>query len=117
MTLIFDVYRGLRSIIMKMVYTHENYFIVSNVKNIIDAQGIKTFVKNEFSQSAVGELSATDSWPEIWVFDDANFDNAVAIIATLQVDSKAVDWTCENCLEKNSSAFELCWSCQHELPE
>jgi len=99
---------------MKMVYTHENYFIVSNVKNIIEAQNIGVFVKNEFSQSAVGELSATDAWPEIWIFDDADFDNVATIIAASQAELKAVDWTCGNCSEKNSSSFELCWNCQHD---
>ncbi|MBU2115180.1 MAG: DUF2007 domain-containing protein, partial [Gammaproteobacteria bacterium] len=43
---------------MKKIYTHDNAFIVHNVKNLVEAQGIEVFLKNEFAQGAVGEVSA-----------------------------------------------------------
>ena len=55
---------------MKLVYTNENPFLVSNAKNLIEAEGIGTFLKNEFAQGAVGETSAFDAWPEVWIFSD-----------------------------------------------
>ena len=94
-----------------MVYTNENHFIVNNIKNLIDAQGITTFIKNEFAQGAIGELSAFDSWPEIWVFDDSDFDRAIEIVKSSQGDKKAADWICNNCSEKNDPSFEICWNC------
>lgn len=97
---------------MKMVYTHENFFIVSNIHNILEAQDINTFIKNEFSQSAVGEISAFDAWPEIWIFDDADFTKANAIITASLTEPKKPDWVCKNCSEDNSPSFELCWNCQ-----
>ena len=97
---------------MKMVYTNENQFLTNNVKNIVEAQGIKVFIKNEFSQGAVGEISAFDSWPEVWVYDDLEFERAVEIVESSQRDSKAEDWTCHHCTEKNDPSFEICWNCQ-----
>lgn len=97
---------------MKMIYTNENHFLANNVKNLIEAQGISTFIKNEFAQGAIGEISAFDSWPEVWVFDDADFDRATEIMKLSQNNSKADDWVCNNCNEKNDPSFEICWNCQ-----
>jgi hypothetical protein len=97
---------------MKMVYTNENNLLVNNVKNLIEANEIDTFVKNEFAQGAVGEISAIDSWPELWIFADADFDRAVEIVKSSQSNSKAVDWVCKSCSETNDPSFEICWHCQ-----
>jgi len=101
---------------MKMVYTNENHFITNNVKNLIEAQGINTFIKNEFSQGAVGEISAFDSWPEIWVFDDSDFERADEIAKLSQNSGSNVDWVCINCSETNDPSFEICWNCQSGNP-
>ncbi|PKG80692.1 hypothetical protein CXF85_21480 [Colwellia sp. 75C3] len=97
---------------MKMFYSNESHFLVNNVKNIIEAQDIKVFIKNEFAQGAIGEISAFDSWPELWVFDDSDFDHAVEIVKSSQAVIQAVDWTCKNCSETNDASFEICWNCQ-----
>jgi len=97
---------------MKMVYTSENHFIVNNVKNLIEAQGISTFIKNEFLHGAVGELSSFDSWPEIWIFEESDFERADEIVKSIQSSDLNVDWVCNNCAEKNDPSFEICWNCQ-----
>ena len=100
--------------IMKLVYSNENLFLVHNVKNLIEAQAINTFLKNEFAQGAVGELSAFDSWPEVWIINDSDFDRAVEIVKLSQSSNNAADWICKNCSEKNDPSFEICWNCQRE---
>lgn len=101
---------------MKLVYTHENHFIVGNIKNLIEAQDISVFIKNEFSQGAMGETSAFDCWPEIWVFDDHALEAATAIVKQSQQSTNAADWVCTHCNEKNDPAFEVCWNCNNEAP-
>ena len=98
---------------MKMVYTSENQFLVNNAKNLIEAQGIGTFLKNEFAQGAVGETSAFDAWPEVWVFSDADYEQALNIIEASFSGNNAVEWVCTQCAEKNDASFEICWNCQH----
>lgn len=101
---------------MKMIYTNESHFLVNNVKNLLEAQQINTFIKNEFAQGAMGEISAFDAWPEVWVFEDADFERAVEIAESAQHNDSAVDWVCPTCSEKNDPAFEICWHCQNENP-
>jgi len=99
---------------MKVIYTNENSFLVNNIKNIVEAQKIPVFVKNEYAQGAVGEISAFDSWPELWVTNDSDFDRAMEVVKLSQKNKETVEWTCENCSETNDSSFEICWKCQHE---
>jgi hypothetical protein len=100
---------------MKLVYTNESSLLVSNVKNIIEAQEIAVFVKNEYAQGAVGEISAFDTWPEIWVANDSDFDRVMEIVnASQEGSTNAVDWTCIKCAEENDASFEICWKCQSE---
>ena len=98
--------------IMKMLYSNENMFLVNNVKNIIESNDISTFIKNEFAQGAIGEVSAIDSWPELWVHDDTDFEQAVEILESSQKNIKGEDWACKNCSETNDPSFEICWNCQ-----
>ena len=97
-----------------MVYSNESLFLVNNVKNLIDAQGISSFIKNEFSQGAIGEISAFDAWPEVWITDDADFERAIKIINESQSSDKGEDWICQQCSEQNAPSFEVCWSCGFE---
>ena len=99
---------------MKMVYCNENHFLVNNVKNLIEAQEISTFIKNEFAQGAGGEISAFDTWPEVWVVNDSDFDRATEILKSSQNSPKGEDWTCKSCSEKNDYSFDMCWNCQTE---
>jgi hypothetical protein len=99
---------------MKMLFTNESSLLVNNVKNLIEAQAIKVFIKNEYAQGAVGGISAFDAWPELWVVNEVDFDHAMDIVSISQKDNDSIDWHCTHCKESNDSSFELCWNCQHE---
>ena len=99
---------------MKLVYSNENLFLVNNAKNLIDRQEIATFIKNEFSQGAVGEISAFDAWPELWISNDEDFNQAMEILKLSHSNEKGEDWICHNCSEENDPSFDICWNCQNE---
>ena len=99
---------------MKMVYTNENRFIVANAKNILESHGFKITVKNEYASSAVGEVSAFDSWVELWVLNDTDYDQACDVLENALSSESASPWICKNCNEENDSSFELCWNCSGE---
>jgi len=99
---------------MKMLYSNENNFLVNNIKNIIESHDINTFIKNEFSQGAIGEISAIDSWPELWVTDEDDFERAIEILESLHNSIKGDNWVCNHCSETNNPSFEICWNCQSD---
>lgn len=96
---------------MKLVYTHQNSILVGNAKALLEQARIKVEMKNEFASGAIGELSAIDSWPEIWV-SNLDEERAQIIIARLQDTGPREEWLCEACNETNDAAFEVCWQCQ-----
>ena len=99
---------------MKMVYTNENRFLVGNAKNILELQGIDVTLKNEFASGAIGEVSAFDAWVEVWVLNDADYEDACSIIESSLSKEGDDEWVCTSCKEKNDASFETCWNCQSE---
>ncbi|WGO99052.1 DUF2007 domain-containing protein [Saccharophagus degradans] len=96
---------------MKLVYTHQNGILVGSVKALLEQASIKVEMKNEYASGAVGELSAIDSWPEIWV-SNLDEERAKIIVARLQDNTPREEWVCAACSESNDAAFEVCWQCQ-----
>jgi hypothetical protein len=101
---------------MKLIYTNENRFIVSNIRNIIQNSGIETQLKNEYIAGAAGDLAPLDTWLEIWVKEDKDYNKAIKIIKDLKQTDNELDWVCDECHELNHAAFEICWQCQAERP-
>jgi putative signal transducing protein len=100
---------------MKLLYTHENRFLVSNVQNLVQNAHITIMLKNEFAGGAAGDLVPHETWLEIWV-NDEDFDTATAVISSSFSKQNDIDWTCVKCNEINDASFDFCWSCQSEAP-
>lgn len=110
---------------MKLIYTHANAILVQNAKNIVMNEGIDITIKNEFLGGGLGELSAVDSWLELWVVNTEDYERATLALACLNEEAgeqakgnnevaEQADWTCSNCKEKNYPSFGVCWNCQHK---
>ena len=96
---------------MKKLFTHENRIIVYNLKNVLQGEGINTVIVNEYAGGGVGDLPAFDTWPELWVEDEAQLARAEAIVDKIIRGEPAHDWFCQGCGEKNDGAFQSCWNC------
>ena len=99
---------------MKLVYTNENRLIVSNARNIVAEAGIEVTLKNEFAAGGLGELSAFDTWLQLWVVNDSDYQRACQLIATSLSKAGSTEWICGNCQEHNDPSFETCWKCQSD---
>jgi len=103
---------------MRKVYSCQNLIELSPFKFALEAKGIKFLLKNEFSQGAVGELPLNESWPQIWVIEEQDFEAAQHICQQVEAELKQSeqDWICSHCQETNASSFEYCWQCQTLKP-
>ena len=97
---------------MKLIYTNENNFLVSNARNILENENIDVLLKNEFMSGGAGDLSPFDTWQELWV-EEKDYTKAKKLL-TLNETSASTDWSCPACGEANSASFEICWNCQKE---
>lgn len=95
-----------------LIYTHPLLYQVVNVQNLLKLRHIETTLRNEFSAGGTGDLSANETWAELWLVDERDAPLATTIIDEMNAVSDE-DWFCSRCGEKNGGAFELCWQCEH----
>ena len=100
---------------MKLIYTHENRFIVFNARNLLARDNIDAHLKNEFIAGAAGDLSPFDTWLELWV-EDEFYNKAKKLLLPLTEESSTTEWTCPACGEANGASFEICWNCEKDRP-
>ena len=98
---------------MKKVFTHENRMIVFNMKNLMQGEGIDSFVINEFASGGAGDLATFDTWPELWIEDDARVEQAEQVLQDVFSAGETGSWICQGCQESNEAAFRICWNCGH----
>jgi hypothetical protein len=99
---------------MKLIYTHENRIMALNIKNVLINHGFDVTLNNEFASSASGGLAPFDTWPEVWLLKDDDFDNAKKIIESISYNSIQAAWECKKCQEENDESFDYCWKCHEE---
>ena len=99
---------------MKLIYTHENRIMALNIRNVLINHGFDVALYNEFASSASGGLAPFDTWPEVWLLKDDDFDNAKKIIESISYNSIQAAWECKKCQEENDESFDYCWKCHEE---
>lgn len=85
-----------------------------NIRNVLINHGFDVALNNEFASSASGGLAPFDTWPEVWLLKDDDFDNANKIIESISYNSIQAAWECKKCQEENDESFDYCWKCHEE---
>ncbi len=99
---------------MKLVFTHPSPVIVAQARNELERAGIECVLRNEYAAGAVGELAPIETWAELWVLRDHQWQAAKTIVEEMQTPVDGADWTCQACGNGNPSNFDYCWSCAGE---
>jgi hypothetical protein len=95
---------------MKLVYTAPNSLMVDHLKLVLDSAGIDAVVEHRHLSSASGMVPAQETWPELWVLDDAEEPRARALIAWAAGDERQ-QHPCLACGELLAEPFSTCWRC------
>ena len=103
---------GLDELVIK-IYTCENNLSMNHLKNILENNGIACLIRNESLGSTAGELPPIVAWPELWINNASQEDEAKRLISdhTSEPDESLEDWLCEQCGETNEAQFGMCWNC------
>lgn len=102
---------------LRQVYSTLNLAEAYLVRDRLAAAGIRTFVFNEHSAGALGELPYTESWPQVWIYQDLHYERARRLLAEYETQGATGEGTrqCAGCGEQSPASFELCWRCGHDL--
>ena len=96
---------------MKKLTTSESLITINHYKNLLTAEGIPAEIRNEHLGSIVGEMPFVETWPELWVINDLDFDRATQLIASVEKEGPTTPWKCRKCGEENEGQFAACWNC------
>jgi hypothetical protein len=65
---------------MFKVFESFDYMEAGRVRSLLEAHGIRTFMKNEFSTGALGELPFVEVAPMVFVVEEADLPKALEIL-------------------------------------
>ena len=97
---------------LKRVFSSFNQTAVYHARNLLEAEGISTQMRNTVLSSAMGELPPAECQAEVWVVDDSDHERAEAILSAT---TSGPDWTC-SCGETLGAQFSQCWRCGADRP-
>jgi hypothetical protein len=94
---------------VKRVFSSYNAVLAHHTRNLLEAEGIETEVRNQVLSSAMGELPPAECQAEVWVVNDA--DAARALDVLRRPPPAGPDWRCAACGESSGPQFTHCWNC------
>jgi hypothetical protein len=97
---------------MKRIYSAPALAMVENVKNVLQLNGIRSTITNQYLSAGVGELPPIESWPQLWVAEE-DVERASEIIKATGKDLSEPQktWVCPKCNEEVEDQFTECWNC------
>lgn len=102
------------------VYSALNLADAQFVVDRLSSANIRTYVRNEALQGALGELPLS-ARPEVCIFDERELKEALAIVQEHEAATHSslllADQVCAVCGEQSPGNFELCWKCQSPFAE
>lgn len=89
---------------------------VGALASLLEAHGIRTFLKNQFSAGALGELPFVEICPQLFILEDRDLPRAKALLEEEVQDPSLGDWTCDACGTRIEAEFDACWNCGAHRP-
>ncbi len=97
---------------MKKLTSADTLVTIHHYKNVLESEGIACTIRNEHLSPIAGEVPFIETWPELWVVNDLDYDRAKQLIDATAIDeSPKRDWKCSRCGETNEGQFAACWNC------
>jgi len=96
---------------MKKLTSADSLITINHYKNLLASEGIPSQIRNEHLGSIMGEMPFVETWPELWVINDLDFDRATQLLDAADSESPIAPWKCKKCGEENEGQFAACWKC------
>lgn len=99
---------------MREIFTHQDFTRVGHFQSILEAAGIRTFIRNQYTHNSLTELPSGVFFPSLCVVNPGDFDEALALLRPLYNPpaTDVPDWKCTSCGEQVPGNFESCWNCR-----
>ncbi len=105
---------------MRLVFENIDFTIVGHMQTILEAEGIRTELRNAGASGIAGEVPYTQVYPELWILNNPDENRARSIIRDYREKDAATparpEWTCLKCGETVDGIYTECWNCGTPSP-
>ncbi|MCZ7565134.1 MAG: DUF2007 domain-containing protein [Burkholderiales bacterium] len=86
---------------------------VHHLKNVLEAEGIRCYLRNELLTRLAGEIPFTECALELHLVDEADRWRAERLLEDWRraAPGTAPPWACDACGEQLEVQFTACWRC------
>ena len=97
---------------MKRIFSSPNLVEIHHARNLLEAEGVRSFVRNELLSGAVGELPFNECQAELWIVDGSDAMRAERVLreGLVRDAGNGTPWQCA-CGEMLEAQFGQCWRC------
>lgn len=103
---------------MIKVFENFDFSRVGQMQSLLESHGIRTFIRNQFGSSVMGEVPFVEVVPQLYVLRESDVARAIELLK-LDLPSAAGggDWLCPECGVEVEGNFRRCWNCGLERGE
>ncbi len=95
---------------MKRLRQAPNLALATLWADMLAGAGVAATVQRAYASGIAGEIPMDQSLPEVWVQDEAQHDQAQALLHAWE-HAPHHRWACSGCGEVVDGPFEQCWNC------
>ena len=97
---------------MIKVFESFDFSRVGQMQSLLEAHGIRTFVRNQYGSSVMGEVPFVEVVPQLFILDDQDLTRALELLQPVcSSDVTDSHWSCPACGADVEGNFDRCWNC------
>ena len=97
---------------MIKVFENFDFSRVGQMQSLLESHDIKTFIKNQYGSSVMGEVPFVEVVPELYVLAEKDLARAKQLLQLdLPVEQSDENWVCAECGVDVEGTFARCWKC------
>ena len=97
---------------MIKVFENFDFSRVGQMQSLLETHDIKTFIKNQYGSSVMGEVPFVEVVPELYVLAEKDLARAKQLLQLdLPVEEPDEDWVCPECGVDIEGTLDRCWKC------
>ncbi len=88
------------------------------MQSLLESNGIRTFIRNQYGSSVMGEVPFVEVVPQLFVLEDKDVARARNLLKLdSPVESAGDNWICPGCGVDVEANFYCCWQCGADRPD
>lgn len=103
---------------MILVFENFDFSRVGQMQSLLESNGIRTFIRNQYGSSVMGEVPFVEVVPQLFVLEDKDVARARELLKLdLPAENNGDNWICPGCGVDVEGNFYRCWHCGNERPD